>query len=77
MDNYSIIIPTYKERENLPTLITEITKHIKNITYEIIIVDDNSKDGTENILKKIKKKKNFLIFLLEKKIKKIYANQFF
>lgn len=42
----SIIIPTYNERENIAILIREIAKYIKNYSYEIIVVDDNSPDGT-------------------------------
>ena len=44
----SIVIPTYKERENLPELLDQLFNvfdSIKN-NCEIIIVDDNSEDGT-------------------------------
>jgi dolichol-phosphate mannosyltransferase len=39
-----IVIPTYNERVNLPNLIPEILK--LDPAYEILIVDDNSPDGT-------------------------------
>lgn len=45
---YSVILPTYNERENLPLMISMLNHHfsLHNIDYEIIVVDDNSPDGT-------------------------------
>lgn len=43
----SIILPTYNEAENIVPLIAELVKNIPDsISYEIIVVDDNSPDGT-------------------------------
>ena len=43
----SIIIPTYNESENILKLIEAIKANLPdNIVTEIIIVDDNSPDGT-------------------------------
>lgn len=44
----SLIIPTYNERENLEELLKRITYTLKStdISYEIIISDDNSPDET-------------------------------
>ena len=47
----SIVLPTYNEKDNIINLIKqifEILKYIKN--KEIIVVDDNSTDGTINIV---------------------------
>ena len=58
LEQFSIIIPTYNERENLPILIESILKSLNqhNITnYEIIIVDDNSPDGTGEIAEQLAK----------------------
>ncbi len=52
----SIIVPTYNEAENIPTLLERIHKALNHINYEIIIVDDNSPDGTAEIAKKLSKK---------------------
>jgi len=48
----SIIVPTYMEAENLQTLIERISKAMapSGRKYEIVVVDDNSRDGTENIM---------------------------
>ena len=45
----SIIIPSYKEYESLITLIPEIRNTLNGDLHEIIVVDDNSCDGTEKI----------------------------
>lgn len=42
-----IIIPTYNEKENIEKLIEEILK--LNIDFHILIIDDNSPDGTGRI----------------------------
>jgi len=41
-----VIIPTYNELENITTLIPEILNKYKNVDLDILIVDDNSPDGT-------------------------------
>jgi dolichol-phosphate mannosyltransferase len=38
-----IIIPTYNERENLPVVAAQILEHLP---YEVLVVDDQSPDGT-------------------------------
>ncbi len=43
----SIVVPTYNESDNIPILLEEIDKALKNkYSYEVIIVDDNSPDMT-------------------------------
>ena len=56
MDKFTIVIPVYNESKNLKILITKIYKQLKSKKFELIIVDDNSNDGTTQILRKIKKK---------------------
>lgn len=46
MKEVSLIIPTYNERENLPVLIDRISGSLTGYEYEVIVVDDNSIDGT-------------------------------
>ncbi|MBN2018120.1 MAG: polyprenol monophosphomannose synthase [Candidatus Cloacimonetes bacterium] len=48
-----IIIPTYNESENIPKLIPKVLSEDKRI--EILIVDDNSPDGTADLVKNIMK----------------------
>ena len=56
MDKFTIVIPVYNEVKNLRILIPKIYKELKNIKFELIIVDDSSNDGTSLTLKKFKKK---------------------
>tara|TARA_Y100000766_G_C18755368_1_gene530604 strand:- start:45 stop:746 length:702 start_codon:yes stop_codon:yes gene_type:complete len=65
MDKFTIVIPVYNEAKNLQILVPKIYKVLKNIKFELIIVDDNSRDDTSKILKKFKKKN--LHHLLRKK----------
>ena len=53
MDNTKVLIAiaTYKEAENLKNLINEIKLHSPSST--ILIINDNSNDGTREIIKKI------------------------
>ena len=50
-----IIIPTLNESKNIEKLVYKI---FKNSKLKILVIDDNSKDGTINILNQLKK--NFL-----------------
>ncbi len=61
----SIVIPTYNERENIKKLIPEISRSVKNA--EIIVVDDNSPDGTANEVKKLSKRFNVRLLSRKKK----------
>jgi dolichol-phosphate mannosyltransferase len=49
-----IIIPTYNERENIKELIPEILN--LNLGFSILIVDDNSPDGTADAVEELAKK---------------------
>ena len=61
-----IVIPTYNERENVERIIEEIFKFLPSAN--ILIVDDNSPDGTAEIVKEIMKKdKRVNLILKEKK----------
>jgi len=42
----SIIVPTLNERENIQPLLTLITAALPNTAWEVIFVDDDSRDGT-------------------------------
>ena len=67
MNKNLIIIPTYNEALNIKNLITKITKFQKKI--DILFIDDNSPDGTSDIIKKIQtKKKNILLIKRKKKL---------
>ena len=51
----SIIIPTYNEYKNLPRLLDQLLNLETIFEKEIIIVDDNSSDGTQNLARSYSK----------------------
>ena len=42
----SIIVPTFNERENVPVLIERLRVAMGPLAWEVVFVDDDSKDGT-------------------------------
>lgn len=56
--NLAVVIPTYNEKETLPSLIEELSYEIKKIAekFSIIVVDDSSPDGTGHIAEELNKK---------------------
>lgn len=48
-----VIIPTYNEAENLPRLIPSILALADS--FEVLVVDDSSPDGTADVVKKMQK----------------------
>ena len=45
----SIVVPTYKESKNVPILFERIAAALGGEPWEIIIVDDDSPDGTSDV----------------------------
>jgi dolichol-phosphate mannosyltransferase len=60
-----IVIPTYNEKENIERMIRTIFHLPKQ--FHILIVDDNSPDGTADIVKRIQKSHAEQLFLIERK----------
>ena len=61
-----VIIPTYKEKENVERIIREISA--LPVAFDILIIDDNSPDGTADIVKKLQSKFDNL-YLIERQSK--------
>ncbi len=53
----SIVVPTYKEAENLPILIPQVAAAMRarGWMWELIVVDDNSPDATVAVLEELQK----------------------
>ena len=54
----SVVVPLYNEEESLPELVAWIDRVAKanNLTYEVIMVDDGSTDGSWGVVKELKSK---------------------
>lgn len=69
----SIIVPCYNEKSTINIIIEKIIKSLninKFANYEIIIVDDHSKDGTIEILNKFGLKDKIKVFFHESNLGK-------
>jgi dolichol-phosphate mannosyltransferase len=64
----SLIMPTFNEKENIEKAIFNLVNflEINKLDYEIIIVDDNSTDGTIEIIKEIINKNNKIKIIIRK-----------
>jgi len=48
----SIVVPVYREEENIPRLVAEVAEKLKDMDYELILVDDGSDDATFDEIEK-------------------------
>jgi len=63
----SIIIPCYNEKQTITTILDEVRAvNLGKTKKEIIIVDDGSKDGTRDILKKLAVKDKSIRLIFQK-----------
>ena len=66
MFNLSIIIPIFEESKNVEKLVNGIINNLQIDNYEILFVDDNSNDGTEEILSRLSKNNNKIKCIIRK-----------
>lgn len=52
MQRVSVVLPTYNEAQNIAELVEEIERALAaaDLAYEIVVVDDNSPDGTAAVV---------------------------
>lgn len=65
MNNAIVVIPTYNESENAESIIRKVFSLDK--PFDVLIVDDNSPDGTANIVKDLQQEFPDRLFLEERK----------
>jgi dolichol-phosphate mannosyltransferase len=46
----AVILPTFNERENVPEVISRLAGILKGLKWELIFVDDDSPDGTSDVV---------------------------
>jgi len=66
MKKLLVIIPTYNEASNIGTLVSEIflvSKKVPQWTFEVLVVDDNSPDGSADIVRKMQSRNRKLHLL--------------
>ena len=60
MEKISVIVPCYNEEKALPFFYEELSKNIKNfpkdVEFEILFINDGSKDNTLNVIKDLENK---------------------
>jgi dolichol-phosphate mannosyltransferase len=64
MNNAIVVIPTYNEKENAEAIVRKVFSLVK--PFDILIVDDNSPDGTAKIIKDLQKEFPDRLFLEER-----------
>ncbi len=63
----TVLIPTYNEKENIEELIQEILKLSLDFDLTVLVADDNSPDGTGEIVQKLSQKDRRVHVLVRKK----------
>ena len=49
----AVIVPSYNERDNVPLLYEKVTAALGATPFEFIVVDDNSPDGTSEVVREM------------------------
>ena len=57
MSNTLVIIPTFNEKENIDAIIRAVFSQEKK--FDILVVDDNSPDGTAVIVQKLQQMQKY------------------
>ena len=74
----SVIIPCYNEKQTIGVILKKVIQSLQNykfLNYEILIIDDHSKDGTDKILKDLSQEEKINIYFHEKNLGKGAAIQ--
>jgi len=53
INELTIIIPTYNERDNIQAMVTCLEDALQGISWEVIFVDDDSPDGTAELARSL------------------------
>lgn len=67
MSKRIVVIPTYNEIENIERIVRNV--FAQDVGFDILVVDDNSPDGTAKIVKTLQEAYTNRLFLLEREMK--------
>lgn len=65
MTNNVVIIPTYNERENIEQIIRAVFE--LPVVFHVLVIDDNSPDGTADIVRRMMPESDGRLHMLERK----------
>ncbi len=74
----SVIIPCYNEKNTIDIILKKVIQSLKNykfLNYEILIIDDHSKDGTVEILKNLSQEEKIKVYFHKRNLGKGAAIQ--
>ena len=54
----SVVVPTFNERDNVVALVRKLEAALQGIAWEVIFVDDNSPDGTSQVVRELARHDN-------------------
>lgn len=54
----SVVVPTYNERDNVTVLYRRLDAVLAGIAWEVVFVDDNSPDGTSDVVRALAQRDN-------------------
>ena len=54
----AVILPTYNERSNVEPMLEKLAAALQGVAYEVIFVDDDSRDGTADLVRAISRLKD-------------------
>ena len=49
----TVVVPTLNERDNVPLLVDRLEKALRGIAWEVVFVDDDSRDGTADTVREL------------------------
>jgi dolichol-phosphate mannosyltransferase len=49
----SIVVPTFNERDNVRELVARLDRCLAGVAWEVVFVDDDSRDGTLDLLREV------------------------
>lgn len=69
----SVVLPAYREKENLVALVPRIAQALADSDLEILVMDDNSQDGTEEAMNLLRRDQKIPVRTIVRKTNRGFA----